>query len=71
MLDALGPAQIADVNQPVNAVFNFDESAKVSQVANAAFNRRADRILLMQPLPRIRLKLLQAERNAPLRWNSR
>ena len=38
MLDALGPAQIADVNQSVNAVFNFDEGAEVGQVANPAFH---------------------------------
>jgi len=29
MLDALGPAEVGDVNQAVDAVFNFDEGAKV------------------------------------------
>ena len=38
MLDALGPGQIADVNQAVDAVFDFDEGAEVGHVANAAFH---------------------------------
>ena len=39
MLDALGPAQVADVDQSIDAVFDLDERAEVGQVANAAFNR--------------------------------
>src|ERR1051326_5973563 len=66
MLDALGPAQIAHVNQPVNSVLDLDEGAKVGEVAHASFNCRADGIFLVQPLPRIRLQLLQAERNPAL-----
>src|ERR1051326_6298575 len=66
MLDALCPAQIAHVDQSINSVFNLDESAKVSQVAYAAFNRGPNGILLMQPFPRIRLKLFQSKRNAAL-----
>ena len=36
MLDALGPAQVRDVHQAVDAVFDLDERAEVSEVANAA-----------------------------------
>ncbi len=35
MLYALCPAQIADVDQAVNAFFNFDECAEVGQVTDA------------------------------------
>ena len=61
MLDALGPAQVADVDQAVDAVFNLDERAEVGEVANLAFHHRSDRELLVQGLPRIRLKLLEAK----------
>jgi len=33
MLHALGPTEVADVNQAINAVFDLDESAEVGQVA--------------------------------------
>src|SRR5215469_9587633 len=66
MLDPLGPAQVAHMDQTVNSVFNLDESSKVGQVANAAFNSRANGIFFVQTFPRIRLKLLDAQRNAPL-----
>ena len=38
MLDALGPAQVADVYQAVDAVLDFDEGAEVGQVADLAFD---------------------------------
>ena len=43
MLDALGPAQVGDVDEAVNAVFDFDECAEVGEVADAALDDRADR----------------------------
>ena len=48
MLHALGPTQIADVNQAVDALFDLDERAEVGQVANPAFDRRSDWVLVMQ-----------------------
>jgi len=48
MLHALGPAQIADVDQAVDSVFDLDEGAEVGQIANATFYRHADWELLMQ-----------------------
>jgi len=41
MLHALGPAQVADVHQAVDAVFDFDEGSEVSQIANLAFDDAA------------------------------
>jgi hypothetical protein len=38
VLDALGPAQVRDVNQAVDAVLDLDEGAKVGQVANPALD---------------------------------
>src|SRR5208282_5729328 len=64
MLDALGPAKVRDVNQAVDAVFDFNEGAKVGQVAHAAFNHCAGGIALREVLPWILEKLLHAKRNA-------
>src|ERR1022692_2982312 len=66
MLHALGPAQVADVDQSVDSVFDFDEGAEVGQVADFAFHHRAHREFLMQTLPGIRLQLLQAQADAAL-----
>src|SRR5215467_15357722 len=66
MLHALGPAQVADVNQAVDAVFDLDESTEVGQIANPTLDSHADRELLMQRIPRVGGELTHAERNAPL-----
>ena len=64
MLDALGPAQVGDVDEAVNAILDFDEGAEVGEVANAAFDHGAGGITLGEVLPRILHQLLHAERNA-------
>src|ERR1035438_7866629 len=64
MLHALGPAQVADVDQPVDSVFDFDERAEVGQVADFAFHHRAHRELLVQTFPGIRFQLLQTQADA-------
>src|ERR1035438_8788649 len=66
MLDALGPTQVADVDQSVDSVFDFDEGAKVGQVADFAFHHCAHRKLLVQALPGIRFQLLLAQADAAL-----
>ena len=66
MLHALGPAQIADVNQAINAVFDFDEGAEVGQIANPAFDDHADWEFSCKRVPGIRGQLPHAERDAPL-----
>ena len=66
MLHALGPAQIADVDQAVNAFLDFDERAEIGEVAHPALDRGAHRILVMQRVPGIGGQLPHAERDAPL-----
>ncbi len=66
VLDTLGPAQVADVNQAVDAVFDFDECSEVGQIAYAAFDGHADREFLVQRVPRIGRQLPHAERNTAL-----
>ena len=68
MLHALGPAQVADVDQAVDAVFDFDEGAEVGEVAHASFDRHADGEFLVERIPRIGRQLAHAERNAALGW---
>src|SRR2546423_13335170 len=48
MLHAFGPAQITDVNQAVNALFNLNECAEISEVAHASLDTCANRIFLDQ-----------------------
>ena len=60
----LRPRHVGDVNQPVDALFHLDEGAEVGQVADLALEPRADRVLLGELLPRVRLDLLQAEADA-------
>src|SRR5579862_2280695 len=64
MLDALGPAQVRDVYQAVDAVLDFDEGAEVGEVANPALNHGAGRIALRQVLPGVFEQLLHAQRDA-------
>jgi hypothetical protein len=61
MLDALGPAEVGDVHQAVDAVFDFNEGAKVSKVAHAALNHCACRIPLGQVLPGVVEELFHAQ----------
>src|SRR5271157_2301140 len=67
VLDALGPAQVGDVNQAVDAVFNFNKGAEVGQVAHPALDDCAGWILLRQVLPGVFHQLLHAQRDASIR----
>ena len=66
MLHAGRPAQVADVDQAVDAIFDFDESAELGQIADAAFDSRSHGILVVQRIPGIRCQLAHAERDAAL-----
>src|SRR5467141_100661 len=66
MLHALGPAQVADVDQAVDTVFDLDERAEVGEVAHASFDLRSNREFLVQAVPGIGGKLAHAQRNAAL-----
>ena len=64
MLDALGPGEIADVHQAVDALFDLDEGAEIGHVADAAFHHAAHAVAAVDGGPGVGLELLQAERNA-------
>src|SRR5207237_963226 len=64
MLD-LAPRHVRNVDEPVDAFFDFDERPELGEIADLAVNRRADWIFLRELVPRIGLDLLEAERNAP------
>ena len=61
--DALGPRHVGDVHQTVDALLELDERAEVGQVADLALDAHARRVLLVERQPRIRLDLLEAERD--------
>ena len=62
MADLAGPRHVADVQQAVDPLFEFDECTVVGEVANLAFDDRIDRVLLGDAGPGILLGLLHAER---------
>src|ERR1700691_6247087 len=64
VLDALGPAQVGDVDKAVDSVFNLDEGAEVSEVANAALDDGTDGVFVGEAFPRVLEELLHAERDA-------
>src|SRR5579863_5732542 len=53
MLDALGPAQVRDMDEAVDAIFDFDEGAEVGEIAHAAFDDCAHGIFFDQAFPGI------------------
>ena len=61
-----GPAYIADVDEAVKTFFDFNERAEFGDVANFSGDDGADGILFRDEQPRIGLRLLDAERDAPL-----
>src|ERR1700746_3193286 len=65
MLYSFGPGDIRHVNEPVDAVFNFDECAEVSKRSHFSSHSRANVITNRQRLPRISADLFQAEADSP------
>ena len=63
MADLAGPRHVADVQQAVDAFFDLDERAVVGEVAHRAFDHRARRVAVGDLVPRVRLRLLHAERD--------
>src|ERR1700722_19004010 len=64
VLDALGPAQVGDMDEAVNAIFDFNECAEVGEVADAALDDGSDWVFVGEAFPRILEELLHAERDA-------
>src|SRR5258708_5974014 len=63
MIDALGPAHFADVDQPFNAGFKFDEGAVAHNVDDFAGMPAADRVLRLDVGPGAGRLLFQTERD--------
>src|SRR5436190_9611269 len=61
MFDALAPRHVADVDQAVDLVLDFDERAELGEVAHLAGDLAADRIFVREVVPRIGLDLFQAQ----------
>src|SRR5580704_6965614 len=66
MLDALGPAHVADMDQAFHALFDFDERAEIGEVADAAVDNRAHWIFFRSGIPGVGESLLQSQGNAAL-----
>src|SRR5271165_1739647 len=66
MLDALGPGQIGNVHQTVDALFDFNEGAEIGELAHASFHYRADVVTRGHSGPGIGFELLDTERDAPV-----
>ena len=66
MLHLLGPAQVRNVDQTVDALLDLDEYAEVREVTHLGRGLRADGILDFDILPGIGRKLLDAERHLAL-----
>ena len=61
--DLARPGHVADVQQAVDAFFDFDEGTVIGQVADGAGDQGAGRIALGNLVPRIGLGLLHAQRD--------
>lgn len=59
----LSPADIGDMDETVDAVFDADEEAEIGDIANFAFNDGADRIFFLEDFPGIGFGLFHAEAN--------
>ena len=66
VLDPLGPRQVGDVHQAVDALFDLHEDPEVGDVADDALDDRSRRVLLLERGERVRLELLDAEADAVL-----
>ena len=63
VLDALGPAQVRNVNQAIDPRLDLDERAEGREVANRAGELGAGRVFHGQTEPRVLFDLLHAERD--------
>src|SRR5581483_1163572 len=66
ILDALGPTDVADMDEAVKAVLDFDKRAELHNVPHFSGHDGADGVFLRRLEPRIGLRLLHDERNAPV-----
>ena len=64
VLDLVGPGDVGHVDEAVDALLDADEETEVRDVADLAAHHGADRVALLEQLPRVGLDLLHAERDA-------
>ena len=62
--DALRPGQLGNMDEAFDAFLEFHESAVGNEVGDLAFDALSGRETLFDLIPRILLRLLQAERDA-------
>src|SRR5215218_5498184 len=60
------PGDVGHVDHAVHIAFEADEQAEFGRILDFAFDNRADRMRFGERFPRVRLRLLQAERDATL-----
>src|SRR5215472_16834870 len=68
ILHAASPADVTDVHQPVEAVFDFGERAKFGNITNFTRNHCSHGIFFGGEQPGIGLRLFDAEGNAAVAW---
>src|SRR5450755_4049725 len=56
------------MHQPIHALFDLDESAKIGEFADASFNHRTYAVALRHGCPGIGFELFDSERNPALLW---
>src|ERR1017187_2982728 len=66
VLHPLGPREIGNVHQSVDTFLDLDEGPKIGHIADPPLDHRAHAVPAVDGGPRVRFKLLQAERNAPI-----
>ncbi len=64
MHHALGPSHLRDVDQPLDALLQFDERAVIGDAHDLALDPQSDRIALRDLGPRVGHDLLHPQRNA-------
>ena len=66
VLDLLRPAEVADVDQAIDAFFEFDEDTEVGEVTHGGGVLRTNRIAVGDVGPRVGHQLLHAEAHLAL-----
>ena len=61
MADFAGPRHVADVQEPVNSLFDFDKGTVVGEIADRTLDDGVGRISLDYLIPRIILSLLDTQ----------
>ena len=68
VLDALGPGEVGDVDEAVDAVFDLDKGAEVGEVADSALDNGAGGVLVLERLPGIVLQAASCRGRCGGRW---